>query len=506
MSASEKKAQRRAERDEQRHKDEQKNSRSTLLYSAVAAVVVIAAVVLMVWNTGLLQRNLTALTVGGVKYTMPEVQYYYTTLYNDQANSYAFDSSVSVKKQVYDQATGQSWHDHLIDLAIQDLTATTALAAKAESEGYTLSEEAQASLDSTLNQLDTMWVGYGATSREAFIRSRFGAYMTYDKLAGLMKREILANDYANSQVQAVPHADSEYETYYQENKDDLDTIIYTQLAFQAAVPTVDSEGNPVEMTDEEKSAALEEAKTAKRALAEEVKGKLGAGQNAEDLAEEYAGDLYSSALSRRASGRNVSASIYADWLMDTSRRAGDVAIQEQDTGENYYYYVAVFEERFRDEEATHSVRHLLVRAQGDVNTSTPTQAQYDVAEEKAKAFLDEWKSGEATNASFAQLASQNTDDTSSASSGGLISGITSTSSYVESFRDWACDPSRKEGDTELVKSEYGWHVMYYVSTDDPTWKLTAVSAIQLEDLEQVRTDATQGVTASKGAGMNFVGA
>ncbi len=500
MSSSEKKAQ----RNEKRRQEEQKDHRSVGIYTAVAAIVVVAAVVMMFFNSGILQRSLPALTLNGQNYTAVEVQYYYSSFYTDQAANYAFDSSTSVKKQVYDQETGQSWHDHLVEQAVEALTADAALAARANSEGYTLSQQAQDNLNSTLNQLDTIWISYGLTSREEFIRAQFGSYMTYDKLVSLINREILATDYATQQLEAITHSDAEYEEYYREHADTIDTIVYTQLAFRAAVPTTDSEGNPVELSDADKAAALEEEKTVQKALAEEVKSKLEAGANPEELAEEYKEQLYSSVLSRRASGVNVNYSSYSDWLLDSARKAGDITIAEQETVDSYFYYVAVFEERLRDEEETHTVRHLLVRATGDVATSTPTQAQYDVAEEKAQALLDEWRSGEATEDSFAELASANSSDTASASNGGLISGITSNSNYVEPFKDWTLDPARRAGDVELVKTEYGWHIMYYVSTDDPTWKLTVASALRSQDYDRLAEEASQGWTASQGIGMKFV--
>ena len=99
MSA-EKKAQNRAERAEKRRQEEQKDSRSVVIYSVIAVLVVVAAVVMMLFNSGILQRSLTALNVNGAKYTAADVQYYYTSLYNEQARQYLFNSAASVKKQV----------------------------------------------------------------------------------------------------------------------------------------------------------------------------------------------------------------------------------------------------------------------------------------------------------------------------------------------------------------------------------------------------------------------
>lgn len=493
-----------AQRDEQRRRDEQKDRRSMAVYSAIAALVVIAAVILMFWNSGILQRSMTALNINGVKYTAADLQYCYNNIYSEYANQYAFNPNASVKGQIYDQETGKTWFDFLKEETVSTLTEQTALVSLANAEGHTLSEASQAQLNSTLTQLNSSWVSYGFASRDAFIKTNFGPHMTYDRLVELMTQGYLAGDYANAKLDAIAHSDADYDAYYQEHTNELDTIVYTQFTFQAQPPVTDEAGNTIEMTDEEKAAALEELKPQQKALAEEVKAKLEAGAEPEALAEEYGDQIYSTALSRRTTASNASYSSYADWLLDPARRAGDITLAENDTGSACYYYVSVFEDRLRDEEATHNVRHLLVRAGSASASETPTQEEYDQAEEEAARLLQEWKSGEATESSFAALVSANSDDTGSAQNGGLISNITPTSSYVEAFLNWSTDPARREGDTDLVKTEYGWHIMYYVSTGDPVWRQTAGAALKDQDYEQLTSDAVQGWNITQGMGMNFL--
>lgn len=497
VSASDKKAQ----RGEKRRQEEEKDRRTIALYSAVGVVVIAAALILLVWNSGLLQRNLTALNLNGTKYTAADVQYYYNNFYSTYANQYLFDPTVSVKEQVYKQETGESWYDYLLDQSLEAMANNTALAARAKAEDFALTAESQSQMNSFLSQLNTAWVGQAA-SRDAFIKNTFGPYMTYNRLVELARLEYLASDYANSQLDTVEHANADYETYYQEHSDELDTIIYTQFAFRASVPTTDDQGNPIEMTDEEKSAQLEALKATQKAYAESVQTKLENGADPEALAEEYKEELYSSALSRRSTGSEASMSSYASWLLDSSRRPGDITLTEREIGDSTYYYVAFFHERLRDAENTHSVRHILVRA-GD-GVSDPTQEQYDEAESKAQDLLDQWKAGDADEDSFAALASSNSSDTGSAASGGLISRITSTSSYVEPFRDWAVDAARRPGDTELVKTEFGWHIMYYVSTDDPVWRLDAADGLREQDYEQLISQISEGHTIDLGIGINLI--
>lgn len=213
--------------------------------------------------------------------------------------------------------------------------------------------------------------------------------------------------------------------------------------------------------------------------------------------------MYSSSLSAHSTGSGLSYYPYGDWLLDSARKAGDTDLFERDYTSSCNYYVIVYEGRALVREPAHDVRHILIQAGDGVN---PTQAEYDEAETKAQSVLDEWKAGEATEDSFAALVNANTSDTASASSGGLYSNITVSSNYEQAFLDWATDPARKEGDTGLVKTGYGWHVMYYVASKDPVWKQTTASALQNQDYEALTASASQGWTISRGVGMNFISA
>lgn len=505
MSA-EKKAQAKAGRKEKRRQEEQKDRRSMAIYTVVAIAVVVAAVAAVFMRTGFIQRSMTALDINGAKYTAADVQYYYNTIYSEQAQYYAFDTRTSVKKQIYDESTGQTWYDHLIDLSIRRMTQYTALAQQAKDEGHVFSEEGQAGLNAAIAQLETAWISYGSASRDAFIRTNFGANMTYDRLVSLFSLEYLASDYAQAKVEAVEHSEAEYQDYYKEHADQLDTVAYSQITFRCSLPATDENGDAIERTDAERAAALEELKAGQKALAEEVQAKLNSGEDVDDLIEEYADRLYGSASGSRSTYSNLAYFPYCDWLLDSARKAGDVTLIEDGSDTYYVYYVVRFDGRELDQEETHNVRQLLIAAGEDVTiNSEPTQEEYDEAEQRAQALLDRWKAGEATEKSFIALVNEQGEDDGSAN-GGLISNITSTSNYVDSFRSWAIDPRRREGDAELVKSEYGWHIMYYVSTNDPIWKQTVTTVLQNQDLEKLLDAATQDRSATRGVGLRFVNA
>ena len=97
-------------------------------------------------------------------------------------------------------------------------------------------------------------------------------------------------------------------------------------------------------------------------------------------------------------------------------------------------------------------------------------------------------------------------DDGSKYTGGLISDISVDSSLVDSFKDWALDSSRKAGDTDVVDSTYGSHVMYFVGTGLPVWKASVVSTLRSDDVNQWTNSLVENADVSQSDfGMKFVG-
>ena len=123
------------------------------------------------------------------------------------------------------------------------------------------------------------------------------------------------------------------------------------------------------------------------------------------------------------------------------------------------------------------VRHILVLVEGgtqdeDGNT-TYSDEEWEACRQEAQAILDEWLAGDATEDSFAALATEKTEDPGSQATGGLYQRVYE-GQMVQAFNDWCFDESRQTGDYGLVKTEYGYHVMYFVDSQ-PQWKYYAQS-------------------------------
>lgn len=140
-----------------------------------------------------------------------------------------------------------------------------------------------------------------------------------------------------------------------------------------------------------------------------------------------------------------------------------------------------------------SVRHILIAPEGGTENEetyevTYSDAEWAAAQAKAETVLNEWKAGEATEDSFGKLASSYTDDTASASTGGLYENVAPGSSYVKEFLAWAIDMNRQTGDTDIVKTEFGYHIMYFVS-GEPHWLSTARTQLLSERTTAMIDDA-----------------
>ena len=492
---------------ENKHKKAQEEKHSNVKYAVVGALSVVLVAFLLVWNTGIIQRNAAAVTVDGEKYSAADVQYYLRSLMLQNGIS----STSSLKSMTMNSTTGETMYDYLKSQAVERLVTCAALDKQAAEEGFTMSDDTQTEVDDQLKQLEEQWVSAGYQSRDAFIRANYGPYMTYDRLVELFTRDMLVNEYATQFSDSLSYSDADYEQYYQENANTLDEYTITQFVFNATVDTTDADGNTIEMTDDEKSAALEQAKTEKQARAQELQSKLEAGEDPAQLAQEYADDLTGDpSISQVMSGSSVASASYAQWAQDTARQNGDVTLSEYDAGpSSYYYYVVRFEGRARNDENTATVRHILVAADQDEGASEPTEDQYAAAKTKAEELLDQWKSGAATEESFAELAKANSADTGSAADGGLITDIYSGSGYVSTFTDWALDAARQPGDTGIVQntgsSVKGWHIMYFVGRDgDPVWKLTAKTAMENNDYTDWQNAAKEKVSYTTSFGLKFV--
>ena len=125
----------------------------------------------------------------------------------------------------------------------------------------------------------------------------------------------------------------------------------------------------------------------------------------------------------------------------------------------------------------YNVRHILLKPSENAETGADgypvyTEEQWLACEAEAQRLLDAWKANDATEDSFAALAVEKSEDPGSKDNGGLYENLTAETNFVPTFKEWYLDETRQVGDTGLVKSQHGYHIMYFVGTDE-IWYATA---------------------------------
>ena len=139
-----------------------------------------------------------------------------------------------------------------------------------------------------------------------------------------------------------------------------------------------------------------------------------------------------------------------------------------------------------------NVRHILLEPKGDTADATKfTEAQWEACRKEAQAVLDQWLAGEKTEESFASLAKEHSTDPGSKNQGGLYTDVTQ-GEMVEEFDAWIFHKDRKVGDYGLVKTEYGYHIMFFSGTS-PEWYVTCRNAVLTEKSEKALEDIMKDV-------------
>ena len=137
-----------------------------------------------------------------------------------------------------------------------------------------------------------------------------------------------------------------------------------------------------------------------------------------------------------------------------------------------------------------NVRHILAMPEQDVDSDgdgvndSSSEDAWTAAEGRINTIYEDWKK-DPTEDNFADLASSMTDDTGSAETGGLYENIY-PGQMVEEFADWCFDSARKPGDTGIVRTDYGYHLMYFSSEGDrPYWQIVAEEECIYEKFNKV---------------------
>lgn len=467
----------------------------TVLFVAVMVVlIVIAATVAIsrsIANSGMREKKTTAVTIGSHSVNNAELNYYYMDAINNFMNTYGsyvslygIDTTVPLDKQYVGEEGGETWEDYFVETAVASAKATYALVDAANAAGFVLPADQQTNIDLLSNNLDAYATMYGAESADAYLKNLYGSGASKAGYLDYYTKNVTASAYQESYHGGLTYTDAQIQEADKAAPETYSSYSYNQ--YYLAVSKFLEGGTTGEdgvttYSDEEQAAAELAAKVAANQLiGEEV-------TNAEELdaaiaaLDVNADSSASSTVYNKQSYASINSKL-SDWITDSARKAGDktVVVNEttstDDDGNETTtvsgYYVVLFNGMDDNTVNMVNVRHILVGFEGGTEengTTVYSDEEKAAAKAAAEELLAQWKAGEATEDSFAALATENTTDTGSAANGGLYEDVY-PGQMVTAFNDWCFDSSRQVGDTDIVETNYGYHVMYFVGTSETTYR------------------------------------
>ena len=433
------------------------SSRSPRKWLTIAVVVVVLVAILAYAGVsmGLPQRFTPIMVVDGQKITIAQFNYWYGNLLGQYGLSPA---SAELDTVLSTDADGvqTTVFNYMVSTCATQLQRIYTEAALAKEEGITLGEY-QSSVDA---QIDGIIASAGSAGlADMMLKEVYGPGSSIGAVRELYENLYLSTKFAATRTAAADVSREALDKYYAENKADIDEVTYRAFSFSFAPSST--------ATSAEAEAAKIAAKTKADAFLSGVKTeddfkKLALEATPAEDRETY--EESDKSLIKGMTSIGLTETVDT-WMFDDARIAGNKAVLENPTD----YTVVYFLKREKPVSVQNSVRHILIGAAKD----TATEAEIAEAKTKAESLLAQIT----TEESFISLVRTNSADIASIADGGLYSGLDEDSSFVEEFLDWSIDPARNAGDTGIVQTIYGFHVMYF-SQKLPAWENTVRTLLQ----------------------------
>lgn len=398
------------------------------------------------------------LKIGDMEFTLSEFNYMYVSSFNEiYSNLYSYysdsisnviDITKPLEEQMVDETT--NWDEYVKKYTVDSLKNMVGLYNAAKEEGFTLSEEYQADLDSIKSRL-TETAGQGDMTLEEYIALMYGEGVTYQNIYDMTEIRYIAGLYGEEKQSETEVSKEDISAYYKENKNIIDTVDlrYFNIFYEGEEEPVLS-----------KEQAEEYANTFLEAKNSEEFNTLVYERCTEEQ-KKYFEDGNDPTVFAGVNFGTIGIDEVNEWLFSTERKQGDVMIYND---ENYKSYLIIMFECRNDPDYNFvNVRHILIAPEKGEDGKA-TEEAWNIAETRAAEILAKYREENMDEEGFANLAKENSAD-GNASKGGIYENVYK-GQMVAPFENWCFDESRKPGDTDIVKTSFGYHIMYFVGVGE----------------------------------------
>ncbi len=205
-----------------------------------ALYIILVPIVLLIilLNSGWLQKVLPAASVNQISYSVVDYDYYYFDYYNrfleensENLSELGYDSSVSNGQQDYDDS--MTWRDYFLAEGEKELAEARYFYDLATSAGYEFSEDELLPITEQLDENETIQSTYGLKENNFYI-SYYGRGMDEDAYMEQLTLSVKANAYKNYLIHSYQPSEKELIAYLAEHpEEDYRTLSLSVITLDA---------------------------------------------------------------------------------------------------------------------------------------------------------------------------------------------------------------------------------------------------------------------------------
>ncbi len=435
------------------------------LGSVLAAVLV---VLLAMYGTlkpdGFFQRQTVSISSENHEIDNAVLSYYFFTQYQgfmnnvgSYASSFGLDSSKSLKTQKCQFLEDGTWYDYFMNGAVDQAKTLLAFCEEATARGISLTDEDHDEIDLALDSLEAQAKQAGV-STSYYISAMYGKGVKEKDLRRAFEMEALASKCGMEIVEGYSFGEADFDKYVAENPNVL--LHYSYIGTSLSTKDGMAEGDiTTDMLKDfetrfKAAATQEEFETVLRDYLKNYAYKDDAEMTDEKIDAEIAGYLVEGAV------YPATETDFSKWANSAEGAVNTVYTSMKEDGTALDVYLLLAKPALQEYKSV-NVRHILL--------TSATYGSDDAAKAKAEELLAQWQAGEKTAESFAALAAEYTEDSAK---DGLYENVLK-GQMVDEFNDWIFAEGRAAADTGIVKTAYGYHVMYMDGFGDLAWHVEA---------------------------------
>lgn len=485
----------------------------------LCAVIVLGVVAFSLNYYGALQR---VIKIGGVgsdqSVTIAEYEYYYMRAYNQvryQAQYYqyyyqtsnGYDLSLTPEEQTQTtkDADGKeiTWAEKLHEDTLEIIQLHKAYYNEALKMGLKLTKADEAFIDKQIEDLRDEAKSAGSNSSSsssenkvtyslnAYLRKVYGGSINERFLRKQLKIQVLAQKYLTERTNEIAkgYDQKDIDAEYKKDTTAYDFVTFRAYTFKTTELTKEDNETDDALKARQAKANAEVKKNANdfyNAVTNDATFTAKAKELNKDTAD-YNVDKETKYSMLKSTAQSTFSEDAAKWLFDSSTKVGSKKLFSDEENGKYIVVLALSKPH---QEQTVTARHILFQTKDQ--SSGKDLSEEEIAKKKTQAedVLKKFNEGDKTEDSFAALANEYNEDTGSSSNGGLYEHIY-PGQMVTEFNDWVFDANRKAGDVELVETDYGYHIIYFVAKDGKDYYDSTIRSSKANEDIETETKALQ---------------